>query len=176
MRVLALDPGRRCGYAWRTPAGAWRVGTVHLDDLLGILTEACDDGCNVVAVEDIYLGPSVATFKALAVTQGRIMALCTGIGLTVQTVAPITWKSAMLRVNGFMPRTRPEQKRAAVWTARALGADVTDDNQADACCLCEYLTCVGRQEQIPLARSRGRRRVAAPHDTVRGTGGTTNAR
>lgn len=153
-RVLGLDPGRRTGFAWRSSAGPWRTGTVNLEGLPGILEEARADGCELVALEDIYLGPSVRTFKMLAVTQGKILALCAAAGLEVETIPPITWKSAMLTVGGYMARGRADQKQAASWTARALGADPANDHEGDAVCLAEYLAAAGRQQQLALKRRR----------------------
>jgi len=144
MTVIGIDPAKRTGYAYRDDTGEWCSGTVDPDDreaLRRILQSAMKCGCTVAAIEDCYLDKNAATFKKLAVIQGRIIAECISVGLKYKTINPTKWKRAMLTTGGWFPKRRQDQKTLARWVAIHLfHATPKNYDEADAICICEYAT------------------------------------
>ena len=148
-RIVGVDAASRTGYAFRTESG-WTTG--RLDPLkssavAAMLRKALAAGVDEVVIEDCYLAKNVAVTISLARIQGRIMAVAEALGLPCRLVSPKTWKAKMLR--GI--RGRDEQKKASLSAAWKLGANVTNDDEADAVCLCAFAEGTGaRPEQAKL--------------------------
>jgi len=155
--VIGLDPGNATGWAFRDSAGAWQNGTLAPENFAAVdhvLVSARAAGVTVAAIESPFLGKNVQTLRVLSEIRGRLISACERQGLTIRNVAPLQWKSAMIMTPAGMPQGREAQKRAAIAKAKALGASVNGDDQADAVCLCEYANFAGQQENFDLQPGR----------------------
>lgn len=135
-RLVAFDAATRTGWAYRAD-GQWTTGTLDPTKsatVASMLRKAMTAGVDQVVIEDCYLGRNVATVIALARIQGRILAVCEALGLPVRFVSPNTWKARMLGGR----RHRTTDKKASLQRAWKLGAQVTNDDEADAVCLCVF--------------------------------------
>ncbi len=92
-------------------------------------------GVRVAAVEKPYLGVNPATYGKLMAVFGIVVGALEMFGIKVIEVAPRTWQVAMLTVNGYTPKRRKEIKPASIFRAKAEGADVKNDHEADAVCI-----------------------------------------
>lgn len=150
MNCIGIDVGATTGiafrcsdkYAYEATYDGWCVSTVKFkdkDDLKDDLEWASVHHDNIVAIiEDSFLGVNPKTRASIDKKIGYIWALCEQLGYKVEIVNPMTWKHAMLPVNGYLPKGRKEQKALSILSAKGLGVDTTDHNIADAVCLAEY--------------------------------------
>lgn len=141
MNILAFDPAKRTGWAYKTMEDKWDCGVVNPDDTLtvkDVIMLAISQGVDKAVLESTYLAVNPATRSRLDEIRGQLRGMCMQYGMEVQNVAPNTWKAAMLRTNGRMPKGRKAQKEQAMLVARALGAEPRNADEADAVCLCEW--------------------------------------
>lgn len=150
MNVLAFDPAKRTGWAYTRTDGEWVCGTVDPDDakaVVGVVSRAVSVCARLAVLESTYLAVNPATRSRLDEIRGQLRGMCMQYGMEVENVAPNTWKAAMLRVNGRMPKGRKAQKEQAMAVARALGAEPRNADEADAVCLCEWARRMKREDK-----------------------------
>lgn len=150
--VLAFDPARRTGWAY-VDADGWRCGVVDPGDTAAVaeaVQSAIAAGCTRAVIEKPFLGLNPATFRRLTQAATRLEVIAETHGLDVSHVAPCTWQSA-LGIGG----KRPERKAASMAKARALGADVSGDDESDAVLMAYWAANHGQQAEIDLRGPRG---------------------
>lgn len=145
--VLGIDASKTCtAFAWRI-GKTWTTvenkGTEFIW-LRQIVGQAYREGCRTAILEDGYLGRNAKTAKVLDQLRGRIQEMCEVQGFEVHLVAPMTWKSDMLKVNGELPKKSVDQKAASIFSATVMGADLAkgngsiSDDKADAVNMSEW--------------------------------------
>lgn len=159
MNWIAFDAAFvKTGWAYRVPdteGWTWRTGVFcpmecGAKTIIRVVHEAASCGIRAAAIEDCYLKFNPATFQKLAAAKARIQLICEFFELEVETFLASEWQS-FHRING----ARGARKRGSLKRARELGATVFTDDEADAVCLCEYVTMRGKQQEFVLRGPRG---------------------
>ena len=141
INCVGIDPGATTGAACRTEDGRWWFGLFFFASEMDVLSSRLDfkrDFCSHAIIEDSYLGVNPKTRASIDKKIGYIWALCEQLGYKVEIVPAMTWKSAMLSVNGTLPKKSKEQKEMSILAAKGLGVDTTSNDIADAVCLAEF--------------------------------------
>lgn len=148
MNVIAFDPAKKTGWAFRDPSGGlsrdirgiWRTGVCDPKKPLAvhaIIEAAKNAGCTAAALEDCYLSNAhgnVLTLKRLQESQTRIACICELNDLQVMMISPSTWQADYgLRGN------REDIKIGAARIARMLtGRKLDTQDECDAVCIADY--------------------------------------
>lgn len=141
-RCVGIDPAyaKDVAFAHRVE-NAWRVQSVEPDDnaaLRQALQNAVDDGCEVVVIEDCFLGANPATFKGLAQMQERLKMYAHDLGLEIHVVAPSTWQAACLTQGKYKPKRHNEIVASAKLRARGMTGHDLKEDIAVAVCIADY--------------------------------------
>ena len=134
MKYLAIDPGvKAVGLAWRTAdwggvrpilVNCYQIGSTELRE---VLLHAHRSGCTHAVIEQpIGYGSVRAAFK-LCEARGRLVEACERTGLIVVGLHVSTWQAAMLGKD-----RKGRTKELSIMSAKSLGVDTDDDNEADA--------------------------------------------
>lgn len=140
MRFIAFDVAlRKTGVAYPNSIRGWNTevisvhDTTKLDLVIAWAKETHD--CVAAAIEDCWLGKNAASFKALAISQGRIVSACERAGLVrIEIVHPSTWQNNY----GISAKNGGDVKLGAMRVAKLLGYGGDSQDEADAICLCDY--------------------------------------
>lgn len=130
-----------------------RVKVAHHDAMCAAFEEARQFGCRVAVIEKPHLGRrtyddaktgerKTAVFAAttidLSIVHGMAVVYATMHDLKPWSVLASEWQPAMLTVSGHFKRQREALKERSVYVARVLGAEIKNDDQADAVCIAEF--------------------------------------
>ncbi len=129
--------------AWRGPGKKWVYAAPdpgRLEALSNALSIALKCGCKVAAIEHPYYDEEkrVDTYGNLMAVLGAVRLVAKSLDFRVVEVYPATWRQ-VLRVGGYLPKTREALKDLAKQVATWEGAEVgDDDNVGDAVCIAVY--------------------------------------
>jgi hypothetical protein len=87
------------------------------------------------------------THFQLSRVYGRIEVLCEQAGLIVVPAPPSQWQAAMLTPQHSKLGGRKQRKELSMLRAKAEGADVKNDHEADAVCIAVWAAMLLRLEQ-----------------------------
>ena len=134
MSYLAIDPGvKAVGLALRLdgrPNGL--IGTAHHPigsfDLRDSILRAHHIGCTHAVIEQANgFGQNVKAAFGLCEARGRLIEACERTGLVVIRLHVATWQAGMLGKD-----RKGRTKELSIMSAKSLGVEIDNDNEADA--------------------------------------------
>lgn len=139
---IAFDLATKTGVAYYSNGWvthSYKSVTIDtIEQLRPVIREARKAGIDMAVIEDCYLGCGVRALKMLAGLAGGLTVMLRQEGMAVKTCLAQQWQSN-LRIRG----QRTERKHGAMVTAKRLGADPKNQDEADAVCMCYYANCGG---------------------------------
>lgn len=147
MKPIAFDSANTTGYAYMAN-GTWVTGVLDMSgrklkhrkqqwqNMIRIITDAIDSGCDTVVIEDCFIGKGINSFKSQVSTMTRLAVASEFMGILPVFMKPSVWQSASLRTKKHMKHD--DLKAASKQLAKVLGAKNCTEDEADAVCMCDY--------------------------------------